>query len=91
MRPERFAEEALRAVARNRAIIVIPSWWRIVWWLNRLSPSLGLYLGRKSLGIARRAAERLHRDPSLQSSGSESSVPEGLGPSESSPEAGVER
>jgi NAD(P)-dependent dehydrogenase (short-subunit alcohol dehydrogenase family) len=58
MRPERFAEQALRAVARNRAIIVIPSWWRIVWWLNRLSPSLGLYLGRKSLEIVKRAAER---------------------------------
>jgi NAD(P)-dependent dehydrogenase (short-subunit alcohol dehydrogenase family) len=91
MRPEQFAEKALRAVARNRAIIVIPSWWRIVWWLNRLSPGLGLYLGRKSLGIVRRAAERLPRDPSLQSTESESSVPEGLGPSESSPEAGVER
>jgi NAD(P)-dependent dehydrogenase (short-subunit alcohol dehydrogenase family) len=54
----RFAEQALRAVARNRAIIVIPAWWRAVWWLNRLSPSLGLYLGRKASEIAKRAAER---------------------------------
>jgi len=59
MRPERFAEQALRAVARNRAIIVIPSWWRIVWWLNRFSPSLGFYLGRKSMAILKRTAERL--------------------------------
>jgi NAD(P)-dependent dehydrogenase (short-subunit alcohol dehydrogenase family) len=59
MRPERFAEQALRAVARNRAIIVIPSWWRIVWWLNRLSPRLGLYLGRKSMEIVNRTVERL--------------------------------
>jgi NAD(P)-dependent dehydrogenase (short-subunit alcohol dehydrogenase family) len=59
MRPERFAEQALRAVARNRAIIVIPSWWRMVWWLNRLSPGLGLYLGRKALEIAKRSAGRL--------------------------------
>jgi short-subunit dehydrogenase len=58
MSPERFAEQALRAAARNRAIIVIPSWWRIVWWLNRLSPSLGFYLGRKSLEIVKRTAER---------------------------------
>jgi short-subunit dehydrogenase len=58
MSPERFAEQALRAVAKNRAIIVIPSWWRIVWWLNRLSPSLGFYLGRKSLEIVKRTAER---------------------------------
>jgi NAD(P)-dependent dehydrogenase (short-subunit alcohol dehydrogenase family) len=59
MPPERFAEQALRAVAKNRAIIVIPSWWRILWWLNRLSPSIGLYLGRKSLEIVKRTAERL--------------------------------
>jgi NAD(P)-dependent dehydrogenase (short-subunit alcohol dehydrogenase family) len=58
MSPERFAEQALRAVAKNRAIIVIPTWWRIVWWLNRLSPSLGFYLGRKSLEIVKRTAER---------------------------------
>jgi NAD(P)-dependent dehydrogenase (short-subunit alcohol dehydrogenase family) len=56
--PERFAEQALRAVARNRAIIIVPSWWRIAWWLNRLSPALGLYLGRKALEVAKRAAER---------------------------------
>jgi NAD(P)-dependent dehydrogenase (short-subunit alcohol dehydrogenase family) len=55
---ERFAEQALRAVAKNRAIIVIPSSWKVVWWLNRLSPSIGLYLGRISMGIVKRTAER---------------------------------
>jgi NAD(P)-dependent dehydrogenase (short-subunit alcohol dehydrogenase family) len=55
---ERFAEQALRAVARNRAIIVIPSWWKILWWLDRFSPSLGIYLGRKGLELARRQMER---------------------------------
>ena len=44
MAPERFAEKALRAIKKNRAIIVVPSWWKIGWWLNRLSPSLGLFL-----------------------------------------------
>jgi NAD(P)-dependent dehydrogenase (short-subunit alcohol dehydrogenase family) len=58
MRPERFADQALRAVAKNQAIIVIPSIWRILWWLNRLSPSLGFYLGRKSLEIVKRSMER---------------------------------
>jgi NAD(P)-dependent dehydrogenase (short-subunit alcohol dehydrogenase family) len=51
MRPmpaDRFAAEALRAVARNQAIIVIPSVWKLAWWLNRLSPSLGLYLIAKA-------------------------------------------
>jgi len=59
IRPEQFAEQALRAVARNRAIIVIPSWWKVVWWLYRLSPSVGFYLGRKGLQIAKRTMERL--------------------------------
>jgi NAD(P)-dependent dehydrogenase (short-subunit alcohol dehydrogenase family) len=58
MRPDRFAEQALRAVARNHAIIVIPSWWRIVWWLNRLSPSLGHYLGAWGMRSYRETAQR---------------------------------
>jgi hypothetical protein len=51
---ERFAEEALQAVAKNRAIIVIPARWKLVWWLHRLSPGLGSYLGRKGFEIATR-------------------------------------
>jgi NAD(P)-dependent dehydrogenase (short-subunit alcohol dehydrogenase family) len=53
MRAEAFAEQALRAVARNRAIIVIPSRWKLLWWLYRLSPSLGFFLGRKGLEMAK--------------------------------------
>jgi NAD(P)-dependent dehydrogenase (short-subunit alcohol dehydrogenase family) len=45
--PERFAVAALAAIARNRAIIVIPWWWKVLWWINRLSPSLALRLARK--------------------------------------------
>jgi NAD(P)-dependent dehydrogenase (short-subunit alcohol dehydrogenase family) len=56
--PQQFTEKALRAVAKNRAIIVIPSWWKVVWWLNRVSPGLGLYLGRKALDAVKRAADR---------------------------------
>jgi NAD(P)-dependent dehydrogenase (short-subunit alcohol dehydrogenase family) len=59
IRPEQFAEQALRAVARNRAIIVIPSWWKVAWWLYRLSPSVGFYLGSKGLDMVNRASERL--------------------------------
>src|SRR5262249_22397684 len=62
MDPNRFAEEALRAVARNRAIIIIPRWWRIAWWVNRLSPSLVLWLAawdtRKHHETVKRAIER---------------------------------
>jgi NAD(P)-dependent dehydrogenase (short-subunit alcohol dehydrogenase family) len=59
MQPGRFAEQALRAVAKNKAIIVIPSWWKLAWWLNRLSPSIGMYLGRKMLETTKRAVEHL--------------------------------
>jgi NAD(P)-dependent dehydrogenase (short-subunit alcohol dehydrogenase family) len=48
MHPDHFADRVLRHVARNRAIIIVPAWWKIFWWLNRLSPSLGLYMARKS-------------------------------------------
>lgn len=44
-----FARKALDLVARNKAIIVLPSWWKLFWWLNRLSPSLGLHLAQKHL------------------------------------------
>jgi NAD(P)-dependent dehydrogenase (short-subunit alcohol dehydrogenase family) len=45
MDPGLFARKALRAIARNEAIIVIPAWWKLIWWLNRLSPTLGLAFG----------------------------------------------
>ncbi|MBI2895006.1 MAG: SDR family oxidoreductase [Deltaproteobacteria bacterium] len=40
MEPDAFAKKALRQIARNRSIIVLPWWWRLVFWLNRLSPDL---------------------------------------------------
>jgi len=40
MAPENFAERALRAVLRGDAIIVVPAWWKALWYLERLSPAL---------------------------------------------------
>lgn len=40
--PEEFATKALDAVARNKGIIVLPAFWKLFWWLFRLSPSLSL-------------------------------------------------
>lgn len=37
----------LQAVARNRATIIVPGQWRILWWINRLSPSLGRYVAHR--------------------------------------------
>ncbi len=48
MPPNIFAREALDAVAKNKAIIIIPPWWKLFWWINRLSPSLGIFLAQKS-------------------------------------------
>ena len=44
MNAEKFAKKALNAIAKNRAIIIIPSRWKLLWWINRLSPSTGDYL-----------------------------------------------
>ena len=44
MSPDIFAEKAINAVAKNKAIIILPSFWKLLWWLNRLSPALGMAL-----------------------------------------------
>jgi NAD(P)-dependent dehydrogenase (short-subunit alcohol dehydrogenase family) len=40
MAPDVFARRAVDAVLRNEAIIVLPSWWKVFWYLDRFSPSL---------------------------------------------------
>jgi NAD(P)-dependent dehydrogenase (short-subunit alcohol dehydrogenase family) len=47
MSPNLFAEKVLKSVAENRAIIIVPSWWKKYWWTDRLSPSLGIFLSQK--------------------------------------------
>ncbi len=54
MPPNIFASKALDAVAKNKAIIIIPSWWKLFWWINRLSPSLGISLAQKSYEYMRK-------------------------------------
>ena len=49
MAPEKFAERALRAVLRGDAIIVVPAWWKALWYLERLSPALARRAGRLAL------------------------------------------
>ena len=52
-----FARKVLDQVARNRAIIVVPGWSKIFWWIDRASPTLAAFL-------LRRAFERHLRFPS---------------------------
>ncbi|MCP3956362.1 MAG: SDR family oxidoreductase [bacterium] len=47
MEPDRFADKALAAVAANKPIIIVPARWKLLWWLQRVSPSLWLLLACK--------------------------------------------
>jgi short-subunit dehydrogenase len=59
MHPDVFAYKVINSIAKNKAIIIVPSWWKLFWWINRLFPSRGINLAAKSfqkmqkqLGIA---------------------------------------
>lgn len=46
MDAEPFARKVIDQVARNKAYIIVPGWWKLAWWLERLSPSLSMALSR---------------------------------------------
>lgn len=48
MPADMFAKDALDAVAMNKSIIVIPSWWKLFWYADRLLPALAMALATKS-------------------------------------------
>jgi NAD(P)-dependent dehydrogenase (short-subunit alcohol dehydrogenase family) len=52
MPPERFARQVLNQVAGNRAIIVVPGWWKLIWWIYRLSPGLVVPLAENQYRVA---------------------------------------
>jgi NAD(P)-dependent dehydrogenase (short-subunit alcohol dehydrogenase family) len=43
-----FAGKVLKKVAKNRAIIVVPGWWKFPWLMNRMFPRFGIYVAGKS-------------------------------------------
>ena len=47
MSPSVFAEKVIDSVARNKPIIIVPSWWKVYWWTNRFFPSLGIALAQR--------------------------------------------
>ncbi len=55
MAPEKFAIKTLNAIANNKAIIVIPWWYKLFWLLERFSPSLGIRMARRSIREAGKA------------------------------------
>lgn len=56
MAPDAFANRALDAVLRGDAIIVVPRWWKALWYLERLSPALSMRVARVALKRTRAAA-----------------------------------
>ncbi len=59
MDPALFARRALRAVERNRGIIIEPPWWRLFWYIDRLSPRLADKFAEGAFHRMRRKLERL--------------------------------
>lgn len=60
MAPDMFARQVLDAVARNDSIIIVPRWWRLLWWLARLSPALEERLARSAFERTQRQLGREH-------------------------------
>lgn len=52
--PAVLADEILGAMRKDRALLVTPRSARIAWYLNRLSPTAGLQLGRRGVSRERR-------------------------------------
>ncbi|MBO0881808.1 MAG: SDR family oxidoreductase [Mycobacterium sp.] len=57
--PEIFAKRALLAVLRGDSIIVVPRWWKALWYLERLSPALSM---RVAEGVALKRMRALQPD-----------------------------
>jgi NAD(P)-dependent dehydrogenase (short-subunit alcohol dehydrogenase family) len=47
MEPRPFARKVLRQVARDVPIIIVPAWWKLLWFLGRLSPRLTAWLWQR--------------------------------------------
>jgi short-subunit dehydrogenase len=54
MPADAFAEKALNAVAKNEALVIIPSWWKMIWRLHRFFPKFGLSLAEKQFQEAQK-------------------------------------
>ncbi|MFO0567917.1 MAG: SDR family oxidoreductase [Polyangiaceae bacterium] len=40
MDADAFAKQTLKAIAANEAIIIVPRWWKALWYVERISPGL---------------------------------------------------
>ena len=61
MDPDVFAERVVRAVMRGDAMIIVPAWWKLFWYLERLSPRLSLRLAKTALDRNRAVQAELNK------------------------------
>jgi short-subunit dehydrogenase len=62
MSPDVFAYKAINSVAKNKAIFIAPSWWKLFWWMNRLFPSLAINLAAKHFQNAQKQLGIVEKD-----------------------------
>ena len=56
--PERVAEDTLKALEKDRAVIVVPRLWLTQWWLWRYTPTLSMKLATRLTEAGRRQLDR---------------------------------
>jgi short-subunit dehydrogenase len=61
MDPKIFAKKVIDKVARNKRIIIVPSWWRIIWWTERASEPLAFFLSHLQHRGSRRMLDKAGR------------------------------
>jgi short-subunit dehydrogenase len=57
MAPAEFAKKSLDQVMANKPIIVVPSWWKAFWYIDRISPSLSMFVWERLHARVRRELE----------------------------------
>ena len=69
MDPAVFAHRLLDRVARNEGLIIIPGWWRIPWWIDRLVQGLSALLARRNYERHRKKVADRMAEAAQQSQG----------------------
>ncbi|HTU60746.1 MAG TPA: hypothetical protein VMF89_19975, partial [Polyangiales bacterium] len=69
---DELAPKVIAAVARNEAFIIYPSWWRVLWYLERVSPALTSKLCELAYARLReQALTERHANPEVPASPTE--------------------
>jgi NAD(P)-dependent dehydrogenase (short-subunit alcohol dehydrogenase family) len=45
MHPNTFAKKVLKKVARNKPYIIIPWWWKLIWFIYKMFPRFSIFMG----------------------------------------------